>query len=111
MREREEGQKRCIISRAPPSPFAPVEWWGQPDPPKKSFVKLSPAEGKRARVSAEERQSGSNLEERHKSDSEEEGESQSPRWKRVFTSRTVMALQRWATLLLAGIYLRKPTGL
>lgn len=67
--EREEGQKRCIISRAPPSPFTPVEWWGQPDPhllpslppslqkkkKKKSFVKVSPAERRRGRVSAEQR--------------------------------------------------------
>lgn len=67
-REGEEGQKRCIISRAPPSPFTPVEWWGQPDPhllpslppslqkkKKKSFVKVSPAERRRGRVSAEQR--------------------------------------------------------
>lgn len=67
-REGEEGQKRCIISRAPPSPFTPVEWWGQPDPhllpslppslqkkKKKSFVKVSPAERRRGRVSTEQR--------------------------------------------------------
>lgn len=68
MRARKEGQKRCLISRTPPSPFA-LSGGGSPNPhphptPQNTALWNFPrqAEGRRARVSAEEKQSGSDWE-------------------------------------------------
>lgn len=67
MRARKEGQKRCLISRTPPSPFA-LSGGGSLNPhphphptPQNTALWNFPrqAEGRRARVSAEEKQPGS----------------------------------------------------
>lgn len=81
MRER-GGAKEMDNKWNTPSPFAPVEKWGQTDTPpykKKSCVKLSLADGKRGAVcTAEERQSGFNLRERQKRKNSDSGRTQEP---------------------------------
>lgn len=111
MRER-GGAKEMDNKWNTPSPFAPAERWGQTDTPQpyqkeKSCVKLSLADGKRgAARAAEERQSGSSVGGRQTVE-----ERMSLRCMRGFGSRVVMAIQRWAALLLAGLDLRKNSGL